>query len=64
MFYNVGMSCGGQYVSILLPTAFDRLLCQMENKMPSEPQHPTVLQPWGYLCSIVIEGDFVPKGVE
>ncbi len=27
--------------------------------MPSEPQDP-----WGCSCSIMIEGDFVPKGVK
>ncbi len=32
--------------------------------MPSEPQHPNVMHPWGCLCSTLIEGDFVPKGVE
>ncbi len=36
----------------------------MANKMPFEPKHPNVLQPWGCLCSIVIEGDFVLKGAE
>ncbi len=32
--------------------------------MPFEPQHPTMLHLWGCLCSMVIEGDFVPKGIE
>jgi hypothetical protein len=36
----------------------------MASKMPSEPQHPTVLHPWGCPRSMVIKGDFVRKGVE
>ncbi len=36
----------------------------MAHKMSSEPQHPTMLRPWGCLCLIVIEGDFVPKGAK
>ncbi len=42
----------------------DHLLCQMASKMPSKPQHPTILDPWGCPCSMVIEKDFVPKGAE
>jgi hypothetical protein len=33
----------------------------MAYKMPIEPQHPTILHPWGCPCSMAIEGDFVPK---
>jgi hypothetical protein len=36
----------------------------VSSKIPSKPQHPIVLHPWGCSCSIVIEGDFVHKGAE
>jgi hypothetical protein len=36
----------------------------MAYKMSFEPQHPTIFHPWGCPCSLVIEGDFVPKGIE
>ncbi len=42
---------------------FDHLSCQMACKMPFDPQHPTILHPWGS-CLAVIKGDFVPKCVE
>jgi hypothetical protein len=32
--------------------------------MSFEPQHPTMLYPWGCPCSTMIEGDFVPKGAK
>jgi hypothetical protein len=36
----------------------------MANNMSFKPQHPIVLHPWGCFYSMVIERDFVPKGVE
>jgi hypothetical protein len=32
--------------------------------MPFEQQHPIVLHSCGHPCLAVIEGDFIPKGVE
>jgi len=40
------------------------LLCHMAYKMPFEPQHPTILHPWGCPCSLMIKGTLHPKGVE
>ncbi len=48
---------------VLYANCFDHL-CQMACKMPFEPQHPTILHPWGCSCLAVIKGDFVPKGAE
>jgi hypothetical protein len=36
----------------------------MASKMSSKPQHPTVLHSWDCLCSMMIKGNFVPKGVK
>jgi hypothetical protein len=36
----------------------------MVSKMPFKPQYPIILHSWGYSCSKVIEGDFVPKGAK
>jgi len=36
----------------------------MAYKMPFEPQHPTILHPWGCPCSLMIERTLCPKGVE
>ncbi len=47
-----------------MPTAPNHLSCQMECKMPFEPGHPIILHPWGCPYLAVIEGHFVPKGVE
>lgn len=47
-----------------MPTPLYHLSCQMACKMPLEPQHSTILHPWGYPCLGVIEKDFVFKGVE
>ncbi len=47
-----------------MPTTPNCLLCQMASKMPSKPQHPIVLHPWGCPCLTVIKGEFVPKGFE
>ncbi len=36
----------------------------MAYEMIIEPQDPTILYPWGCPCLVLIQGDFVPKGVE
>jgi hypothetical protein len=40
---------------------FDHLSCQMACKMPFEPQHPTILHPWGS-CLAVIKGGLCSQG--
>ncbi len=53
-------------VNVLTPyvNPLNHLSCQMVYKMPFQPQHPIVFHPWGCPCLMVIEMDFVPKGVE
>ncbi len=46
-----------------MPITPNCLSCQMASKMTCEPQHLIVLHPWACPCSMVIEGDFVCKGV-
>ncbi len=60
------LSFGGRYANTLFypPPPPDYLLCQMAYKMPFEPQHPIVFHLWGYPCSMVIEGEFVPKAIK
>ncbi len=65
MFYNVFPSCGGQDVNILCQQPMIVLSsCQMAYKMPSEPHYPISLHPRDCPCFVVIESDFVPKGIE
>lgn len=40
------------------------LSCQVACKMPSKPHYPTSLHPRDCPCFVVIESDFVPKGIE
>jgi hypothetical protein len=47
-----------------MPTPLGLLPYQMAYKLPFEPYYLVVFHPWGCPCSMVIEGDFIPKGVE
>jgi hypothetical protein len=52
--------------NLLAPFAnpLDLLWCQLACMIPFESQHPIVFHPWAHPCLMLIEGEFVCKGVE